>query len=292
MKQKALKPKISVILASLLAALILRVVFEDILNGLFPAHLYAVTKSAEIAFYLIIVASCISIIHSEKIPFDTFFRRPLLYSDLCSGIFWSFTLLSFSLGSSSLFIYVFAHVNLDKAYEFGGFHPFHVNTLGSNFAGIALFALPQFLLGPFAEEFIFRGLLMRGLMEKYGYTLAIIGNSIIFTLLHFSQADYIGTFVFAVVLSILFAKTRSLFVPVIIHSFFNLLAYLQQGFFDFHWTRSKGQILDIADWKPEIILLLCSTLFICIFLSKNWPNRGSRYANGVMETGECKDQSV
>ena len=60
-------------------------------------------------------------------------------------------------------------------------------------------------------------------MRKWGARTAVIGSSALFGILH---GDFIGTFVFAVVMCGLYAKSRSLWAPTVVHSATNGLAWL------------------------------------------------------------------
>lgn len=70
------------------------------------------------------------------------------------------------------------------------------------------------LLGPIVEEFIFRGILIERLGSKYGYKIALIVSSLIFGVLH---ANLIGATLVGLALGVIYLKTGSLLIPVIIH---------------------------------------------------------------------------
>ena len=78
------------------------------------------------------------------------------------------------------------------------------------------------LVAPIAEEWIFRGLLLRRWSEKVGTIRAVVRTSLLFCLLH---ADLLGSFIFAVTMSGLYARYRSLWAPTIVHVANNSLAF-------------------------------------------------------------------
>lgn len=91
------------------------------------------------------------------------------------------------------------------------------------------------LIGPVAEEFIFRGLLYPFLKQHSRPWLAWIGVSLLFALIHWDAATFVALFVLALVLTWLYEKTDSLLAPITAHAFFNavnlvLLFYFQYEF--------------------------------------------------------------
>lgn len=87
-----------------------------------------------------------------------------------------------------------------------------------------LLALNITLLGPFAEEFVFRGLLLRRWLETRGFWPALLGSSAIFALLH--PPSWVGAFAFGVVMGILYLWSGSLLLPVLAHVLNNALVVM------------------------------------------------------------------
>ena len=79
--------------------------------------------------------------------------------------------------------------------------------------GLIFFVVAVF--APVVEEVIFRGIMVERFGAKYGYKSAVLLSSFLFGVLHM---DIIGAFVFGVVLSILYLRTRSLLLPFLIHA--------------------------------------------------------------------------
>lgn len=77
-----------------------------------------------------------------------------------------------------------------------------------------LVVLNTALVVPIVEEIVFRGFILHRWCDKYGETKGIVLSSILFSLLH---SDILGTFVGAVVVSVLCLHTESLVGPVLIH---------------------------------------------------------------------------
>ncbi len=79
------------------------------------------------------------------------------------------------------------------------------------------------LIGPVFEEFVFRGLLLTRWSMKWNVRRAIFASSTLFALGH---ADIVGAFFVGYVLSVLYIKTKSLFVPISVHIVNNGIAWI------------------------------------------------------------------
>lgn len=79
------------------------------------------------------------------------------------------------------------------------------------------------LIGPIAEEFIFRGMLLHRMMKKTSMWGGILISSILFGILH---ADIIGATIFGIVTSLLYLKTGNLLIPILLHIFNNSIAVI------------------------------------------------------------------
>lgn len=88
------------------------------------------------------------------------------------------------------------------------------------------------VLAPFAEELVFRGVLLPAFSKKLGLTAAVILTSILFGILHPPVNAMIGIGVFAVFLALIYAFTRSIWPAIMLHSLKNLLAFIAIFFAD------------------------------------------------------------
>lgn len=78
-----------------------------------------------------------------------------------------------------------------------------------------LLAILITLVGPFVEEYVFRGLLLRKWAAKYGVLAGLLGSAALFAVLHPHMS--VGAFAFGVVLGVLYLWSGSLLPPVLIH---------------------------------------------------------------------------
>jgi membrane protease YdiL (CAAX protease family) len=77
------------------------------------------------------------------------------------------------------------------------------------------------VLAPVAEEVIFRGILYATIKELGRPRLALFGTSIVFAAIHAHLAALLPLTFFAIVLTLLYERTRSLLAPIIAHAGFN-----------------------------------------------------------------------
>ncbi len=90
----------------------------------------------------------------------------------------------------------------------------------------ALLLIVVVLVGPIAEEILFRGILFRRLLRRWPPLLAALGSSLLFGAAHF---DLVGSTLMGLALVALYVQTRSLWAPVAAHAINNLLAMLSQA---------------------------------------------------------------
>ena len=85
----------------------------------------------------------------------------------------------------------------------------------------ALFAVFAVFLAPVAEEFLFRGLLLPLLVRRTGPLPGLLLSSLAFALLHADPGSFVALALFSVALSLAYARTGSLRVPIAMHMLFN-----------------------------------------------------------------------
>lgn len=87
-----------------------------------------------------------------------------------------------------------------------------------------LLALNVTLLAPVAEEFVFRGMLMRRWIASRGFWPGIVGSAVVFSLLH--PPNWLGSFAFGIVAGVLYLWSGSLLLPIVAHVINNLFVTL------------------------------------------------------------------
>lgn len=82
-----------------------------------------------------------------------------------------------------------------------------------------LLALVVVLFGPFIEEFVFRGMLLRRWLATRGLWTGLLGSAAVFAILH--PPSWLGAFATGIVLGVVYLWTRSLMIPLLIHVLYN-----------------------------------------------------------------------
>jgi ABC-type nickel/cobalt efflux system permease component RcnA len=129
------------------------------------------------------------------------------------------------------------------------------------------------IIGPIAEEFIFRGVLLHRMMKKTSMWGGIIISSILFGILH---ADVFGAFIFGVIASLLYIKTRNLLIPILLHIINNSIAVIWMYVAP---TWPKWGIMNSSELYekalPNIVLVISSILigWVIVRLVKGLPKK-------------------
>jgi len=96
------------------------------------------------------------------------------------------------------------------------------NNYFTNIIMMLVIVLSLGILGPIIEEVVFRGLILQALMKKMNIVMAILIESFLFSIFHSNLFQVIGTFMFGILLSIVFIRYESIIVPIILHIAFNM----------------------------------------------------------------------
>ena len=83
------------------------------------------------------------------------------------------------------------------------------------------------ILAPILEEILFRGIIMKGMVNNnVKPATAIIVSALIFGAVHFNPWQFAGASLLGLVLGLVYYKTKSLLMPILLHAFNNLLSAL------------------------------------------------------------------
>ncbi|MDQ1817532.1 CPBP family intramembrane metalloprotease [Massilia sp. CCM 9210] len=164
-------------------------------------------------------------------------------------------LLMLTYGESAIFTKIAAYYDVEAAYGLGKYHAEAYISHPFFSLHVLTFITFSVVFPAVFEEVFFRGLIFRSINEHKSFFLSAVLTSVIFTAIHFSKTIYVGTFLFSLVLSYLYATTRSLQTCMIAHATFNLLAFISQHYFDFHRIRSMNELNEWHQWIPELAML-------------------------------------
>jgi hypothetical protein len=68
-----------------------------------------------------------------------------------------------------------------------------------------------------AEELLFRGLIGRGLVARYGVVLGIAITSVLFGVMHLNPAQAVGAIPLGIAMHFVYLTTRSFWAPIVLH---------------------------------------------------------------------------
>ena len=164
---------------------------------------------------------------------------------------------------------------------------------------VLLFA---FILQSSTEEFVFRGWMMARLAERYGVGVGVVGNSALFALMHFDAEAFESVtvlytvmlaafaFLFAVFLSLLALKQRSIWGACAWHAIWNwsfitwfglpttgLDLGLEPLLVDLMSVQDASMWLTGGDYGPEgsvisLVVLIIASLWLAVRISQNNEN--------------------
>lgn len=81
------------------------------------------------------------------------------------------------------------------------------------------------LIAPFVEEILMRGYILGGLLNKYGWSAALLISALLFAFLHFNMVQTLSAFICGIMLGALYLKTNSIFCCILAHSLYNIISY-------------------------------------------------------------------
>ena len=127
------------------------------------------------------------------------------------------------------------------------------------------------IVAPLVEETIFRGILFSRLTAKWGMVRAMVTSSLAFGLLHF---DPIGAFVFGIVACVLYVRTRSLIVPMVLHALNNFFVWLVVALDADQGTAVPVPTTDDLAFQGLVAMMIASPVVFGL-LGRWWPTRGT-----------------
>lgn len=123
------------------------------------------------------------------------------------------------------------------------------------------------ICAPIFEEIIFRGIIQKGLMNKgVEPWKAIIFASVIFGLVHGNPWQLVGAVLLGCVLGLVYYKTKSLLLPMLLHGFNNLCSTI---LIIYTKNESFSDAFKISEWTIFAIGIVLFSLFCYLFTRKN-----------------------
>ncbi|WP_185286330.1 CPBP family intramembrane glutamic endopeptidase [Chryseobacterium indologenes] len=122
------------------------------------------------------------------------------------------------------------------------------------------------LLAPVFEEIIFRGIIQKGLINKgVEPWKAILYASIIFGVVHGNPWQFISAVMLGCVLGLVYYKTKSLLMPMLLHGFNNLVLSVLVLYGK---EESFAKVFNVSEWLVLLVGLVIFSLFYYLFMKK------------------------
>ena len=120
------------------------------------------------------------------------------------------------------------------------------------------------IIAPIAEEYLFRGLMMRKMLKwNISPWYAIIGSSIMFGLIHLNPAQIPGAIILGIFMAWMCYRTRSLIPSIIIHITNNTLCLIPVEYYDTYIASTP-----MMEASLSLISIAIIILSICLFNKK------------------------
>jgi membrane protease YdiL (CAAX protease family) len=139
------------------------------------------------------------------------------------------------------------------------------DTMSTNPFGIIAITLA----GPLLEELLFRGAILRTLLEKYSPKYAILWSAVLFGVSHLNPSQIIAAFVMGLLLGAVYYRTRSIIPGLIIHIVNNSVSVLCMMYYPN--AKSMRSVMDPHVYFILLLLALFFFLFAVYFMRKVGP---------------------
>ncbi|MBI4540369.1 MAG: CPBP family intramembrane metalloprotease [Gemmatimonadetes bacterium] len=106
------------------------------------------------------------------------------------------------------------------------------------------------VVAPITEEFLFRGLILRGLRENYGARTAIVGSALLFGVFHVNPWQFVGTSVLGIMFAWWVVETNSLAPCVFAHALNNALPILLSHVIPMEIPGYTGPLGPLVEFQP------------------------------------------
>lgn len=138
-----------------------------------------------------------------------------------------------------------------------------------NFGNLDAFMFIAMIFGaPFFEEYLYRGIILDGLLKNYAPWLAILVSSLLFGAIHINPIQFVSATLGGLFLGWVYNKSRNLTYCAIIHLVINLTGFFIIRNVGIEQTFEKGFIALSGGTGNAIVILIVALLVICFSVSK------------------------
>ncbi|WP_370897955.1 CPBP family intramembrane glutamic endopeptidase [Chryseobacterium gossypii] len=202
--------------------------------------------------------------------FDFFIVRPTtkkkLNFNFSSTNFYTYVLI-FPMMLGMMFIGEFITAQIPVTGPFWGkYYEFFTQLMDQITNDKVVMFMTTVIMAPVFEEIIFRGIIQKGLINKgVKPGRAILYAAIIFGLVHGNPWQFVGAVLLGCVLGVVYYKTKSLLLPMLLHGFNNLCSSL---LITYTKNESFSEALHVSEWIILTVGIILFTLFYYLFMKK------------------------
>lgn len=226
-------------------------------------------ENLELKDWFLMVANSVGFVTAIAF-FDFFIVRRTTQQKLnfnLSSVNFSTYLLIFPMMTGMMFISEFTTTLIPTTGPFfGDFYEYFTQLMSSLTDNPVVMIIMTVIMAPIFEEIIFRGIIQKGLINKgVKPWKAILYASIIFGVVHGNPWQFISAVMLGCVLGLVYHKTKSLLMPILLHAFNNLTLSLLV-LYGKDESFAKG--LNVSEWLILAIGIVLFSLFYYLFMKK------------------------
>ena len=150
---------------------------------------------------------------------------------------------------------------------FGDFYKFFEGLMSNLVDDQAVMVITAVIMAPIFEEIIFRGIMQKGMMNNgVEPWKAILLSSILFGLIHGNPWQFVGATLLGCVLGLVYYKTKSLLLPMLLHGFNNLCSAI---LIFYTQKESFAEAFNVSEWMLLGIGIVLFSIFFYLFVFRN-----------------------
>ncbi|QIY90553.1 CPBP family intramembrane glutamic endopeptidase [Chryseobacterium gallinarum] len=226
-------------------------------------------ENLELKEWFLMVANSVGFLTAIAF-FDFFIVRRTTHMKLnfnFSSVNFYTYLLVFPMMAGMMFISEFITAQIPTTGPFwGDFYEYFVRLMDQLTDDPVVMLIMTVIMASVFEEIIFRGIIQKGLINKgIAPWKAIVYASVIFGLVHGNPWQFISAVLLGCVLGLVYYKTKSLLIPMLLHGFNNLTLSL---LVIYGKNESFAQAFKVSEWLILAIGLVLFSLFYYLFMKK------------------------
>lgn len=245
------------------------VVATTILSLLNTFSIFVFKKNWQYTDFYLVLANAVAFL-GAIFAFDYFIVRPQTGKKLNvnlspTNVTTYFLVFPMMLGMMFIAEFIAAQIPISGPF-FGEYYQYFSSLMEQMTKDKATMILLVVFIAPLLEEIVFRGIIQKGLINKgMKPVLAIIIASVVFGLVHGNPWQFVGAVLLGCVLGLVYHKTKSLLLPILLHAFNNFCSALLILYAD---TESFAETFKVSEWVVLGIGIILFGSFYYFFMKK------------------------